>query len=390
MLDAVPPGRAFPGVRSMKFPSALMRPLQRFANSEPGEIGLYLSNERLNMVQFDNSSRGPAIRAVASSQYHCSRDELMADPRQLKALLHGARSAQDFSGRRAVSCLRSNELQIFPISYLPLAGQDDAAAIVGELRERLKGQFNGLVVDYLPIRKEDGDTSRREALVTVASREVVARHLEVLERVGLQLSAIDIGPAALARLVSFVNHADPRTRHLNALVINFGSTRSYLSVVWGRRLILDREIEFGERALVERVARVLNMSDDMGMRILRECGFGGTPAQDASDPELARTLTEVLRPEFNTLAAEVNKTLIYTASRSRGRSIDQIYLLGSVSSYPGVARLIQGMLAIPVEALNPFRAVGGSARSPEFERLRSVAGIALACGLALRGFHYHD
>lgn len=373
----------------MKLPGNLLAPLKRFAAEASGEIGLHLSNERANLVQFENSNNGPRIRAAASLTYPCTREQLLADPRRLKALLSQARSEHDFKGRRVVSCLRAAELQIFPISYTAAEGQQEAVAILGELRERLKGALDASVIDYLPIRTEDGDNARREALVAVASRESVLRHLDLLENAGLQASAIDIGPAALARLVSFVNRTDKREQHPNALVINFGRAKSYLSVVWGRRLILDREIEFGEQVLVERVVRLLGMGEDLAVRLLQECGFRSDPAHGGNDPEMAQTLKEVLRPELSTLTAEVNKTLIYTASRSRGRSIDQIYLLGSIGRYPGIDRLILEMLAVPVEVLNPFRAFGSRLGEAELARLRPIAGIALACGLALRGFDHH-
>ena len=373
----------------MKMPGNLLAPLKRFAAEASGEIGLHLSNERANLVQFENSNNGPRIRAAASLPYPCTREQLLADPRRLKALLSQARSEHDFKGRRVVSCLHAAELQIFPISYTAAEGQEEAVAILGELRERLKGALDALVIDYLPIRTEDGDNARREALVAVASRESVLRHLDLLENAGLQASAIDIGPAALARLVSFVNRTDKRDQHPNALVINFGRAKSYLSVVWGRRLILDREIEFGEQVLVQRVVRLLGMGEDLAVRLLQECGFRSDPAHGGNDPEMAQTLKEVLRPELATLTAEVNKTLIYTASRSRGRSIDQIYLLGSIGRYPGIDRLILEMLAVPVEVLNPFRAFGSRLGEAELARLRPIAGIALACGLALRGFDHH-
>lgn len=374
----------------MKLPGTLLAPLKRFAAEATGRIGLDLSNERANLVQFERTPGGPRIRAAASLPYPCTREELLADPRRLKALVRQARNGQDFKGQRVVSCLRAADLQIFPINFTPAEGQDDAGAILAELRERLKGELDASIIDFLPIRKEDGDTARREALVAVAPRGAVLRHLDLLENAGLQASAIDIGPAALARLVSFVNSTDRHEPHPNTLVINFGRTRSYLSVVWGRRLILDREIEFGERSLIDRVARLLAMSEDMALRLLHECGFRSGAAQTDGEQDMAHTLMEVLRPELATLTAEVNKTLIYTASRSRGRSIDRIYLTGSISRHPGIDSLIGEMLAVPVEVLDPFGAFGSSVPEAELDRLKPVAGIPMACGLALRGFHPDD
>jgi hypothetical protein len=91
----------------MKLPGNLLAPLTRFAAKASGEIGLDLSNERANLVQFDNSAGGPLIRAAASLPYPCPRDQLLADPRQFKALIRQARSEHAFTGR---SCRYSRSL----------------------------------------------------------------------------------------------------------------------------------------------------------------------------------------------------------------------------------------------------------------------------------------
>ena len=39
----------------------------------------------------------------------------------------------------------------------------------------------------------------------------------------------------------------------NALLINFGTESSYLTVIWGRRTVLDRVIEFSDKGLLERL-----------------------------------------------------------------------------------------------------------------------------------------
>lgn len=363
---------------------ALLAPLTRKAGSATGPIGIDLAQDRLNLAQFDGTPTGPSVRAAASLPYPCSRDELLASPPRLKRLLRQGLQPHGFKGRRVVSCLRPDEMRILLVNYP--AGSDDSAAIAGELRERLKGELATSVVDFIPIRNDDGDPNRRDALVVVAPRDNVIRHLDLLDSVGLEASSLDVGPAALARLISFVNALDVREKHPNVLLINFGHLRSHVSVVWGRRLILDRPIEFGERSLLERLSRVLGIDDDMASRMLEDTGFG-EPAAD--DGELARTMAEVLRPQFTALVGEINKTLVYTASRSRGRGIDQIYLLGSVGRYRGIDRVMQQLLEIPVEVLNPFRSFRSSLREADQARLRPIAGLALACGLSLRGLRDH-
>src|SRR5260370_14019192 len=49
---------------------------------------------------------------------------------------------------------------------------------------------------------------------------------------------------------------------------------------------------------------------------------------------------EVLRPQLLALKAEVSKTLVYAASKTRGESVDKIFLVGGVARYPGIAALM--------------------------------------------------
>ena len=159
-----------------------------------------------------------------------------------------------------------------------------------------------------------------------------------------------------------------------------------MSVIWGRRLILDREFDFGENRLAERLCTALDMPRETVLRLLYQRGIGTAPvAADA----VAETLVEVLRPEFMTLAAEVNKTLIYTASKTRGQSVERIYLLGSVARYPDAANLVQELVSIPVEVVNPFKAFTARPDAAVLSELDPIAGIGLATGLALRGSDEH-
>ena len=369
-------------VRSLQ---SLIRARGTAARATLGPIGLDLAQDRLNLAQFSSSAAGPEVQAAASLAYPVDRDTLLASPPRLKAFLRDAWHTHGFKGRKVVSCLRPEELRILLVNYTAPDGSDDAQAIAAELRERLRGELATSIIDYLPIRNEDGDPTRRDALVVVAPRDNVVRHLDLLNGAGLEVTSLDVGPAALARLASFVNAATGRDTHPNVLLINFGQLQSHLSVVWGRRLILDRTIDFGERALVERLSRVLDMGEALALQLLQRTGFAAPGAARSDDEDLARTLAEVLRPEFSALVAEINKTLVYTASRSRGRSIDQIYLLGSVGRYPGVDFLMQQLLELPVAVMNPFASFRSLLTPANQEQLKPIAGIALAFGLSLRG-----
>ena len=366
------------GNRSLARLAVRLRALVEPARCEP--IGLEIAAERINMVQFDTVGAQPVIRAAISLPYADGREALLAEPGRLKALVARAFAQRPFSGRKVVSCLPAAEVNIITLSYQRAAGEDDAAAILRELRERLKAELERSVVDYITIRGDSADSAERNALVASAPRDRVLRYLDALRQAGLEPTALDIGPAALVRLVSTL---DTTGSFPNALLVNFGHSRSFLTVIWGRRLMLDREFEFGEALLTTRLAKTLDMPEDHALKLLKQHGFGGS-----GDP-VTQTICEVLRSEFAAFTAEVNKTLIYTASKTRGQSVERVYLLGSVARYPGVADLIQRLVAMPAEVINLFHVFPARAGAATPEDLEPVAGLGLATGLALRNGDTH-
>jgi len=165
-------------------------------------IGLEMGPDRLNLVQMELVAGRPSIRAIASLPYPCSREELQQHPQRLKLLLKQAYALQPFKGKHVVSCLPTDQIKIITVSYRCGEGQADASAIVAELRERLKGDLDGMVVDFINLRQEETDAGKRDALVAMAPRDKVMAYLDMLTGAGLEVDALDIGPAALARLVS--------------------------------------------------------------------------------------------------------------------------------------------------------------------------------------------
>jgi Tfp pilus assembly PilM family ATPase len=219
----------------------------------------------------------------------------------------------------------------------------------------------------------------------------VLAYLDLLTGAGLDVAALDIGPAALVRLVCHAGaiHSSDFPRSPNVLLINFGAESSFVTVIWGRRLMLDRAVDFSERRLFTRLQQVLEMPEALVISVLYPQASNthtNTDEQAATD----QMVLEVLHPEIASLLQEINKTLVYTASKTRGKSVDMIYLAGRVARYPGLLRSLEAQLQIPVSLLDPA-AVFASEKHPLSidNHLESMTGLALTTGLALRGVPEH-
>ncbi|MES2759985.1 MAG: pilus assembly protein PilM [Pseudomonadota bacterium] len=233
------------------------------------------------------------------------------------------------------------------------------------------------------MRSIDGESAERQVLVAVAQQQQVLAYLELLRSSGLDPVALDIGPAAIARLLAAMARDD---FNQSVLLINFGLQKSFLTVIWGRRLMLDREIDFGEASLAAKLASSLGMPAEIARGLMREHGIGArTAARPAAvaQPDIGRTIREILHPEFAVLAEELLRTQVYVASRTRGSTLSRVYLNGSLARYPNIQQRLSELVALPVAVLDPFDGfapVDGGAPRAEVGK-----NIALAAGLALRG-----
>jgi type IV pilus assembly protein PilM len=160
-------------------------------------------------------------------------------------------------------------------------------------------------------------------------------------------------------------------------------------VIWGRRVMLDRAIEFGENRIIDRLQTVLDMSRELAMQLLYQRNLPLAAASSVHS-ETRQMVAEVLRPEMVVLLQEINKTLIYMASRTRGKSVDTVHLAGRVALYPGVVSSLREQLNLPVDILNPIAEFASEKTRIDTENLGVTAGMALTTGLALRGIAEGD
>lgn len=346
-------------------------------------IGADFAVERLNLVQVqEHCAHGVlhTVRAAASVAYPLPREELLAAPRLLRQFVQSALASAPFSGRRAWCALAPADVRILPMTVTLAAGQSEAQAVARAAREQIGTAAADAVVDYYQVRSIDGDSSERQVLVAVAQKAQVLAHLAMLRGAGLEPVALDIGPAAIGRLLGAMGRDD---LNQSVLLINFGLQKSFLTVIWGRRLMLDREIDFGEEQLAATLAAALGLPQATATSLLREHGIGGRRTGGAgAQADLRRAIHEVLHPACLALADELAHTQVYVASRTRGSTISRVYLNGSLARYPDIQARIGELIDVPVHLLDPFDAFGERPRADDDGIGRA---LALASGLALRG-----
>ncbi len=358
----------------------------------PGPIGLELSQQALRMIQLQRSPTGGlSVLDRCTVKYPQSWQSHLSQPKSLQKMIRAALRAHSFCGRQVVAALPAGEVKIMPLAY-PKSDKDDGKSIAELLVKRIEDDLDEYVIDFLPVRSNPDDQERL-ALVAMTRRKRVTEFLDVLTSAGLEVMALDIGPAAINRIFSSVPGASITD---TILVINSGHDSSYLTMISGRRLLLDQQVDFSEEMMLKHLSSVLDLTNDAARQLLIDNGFdigrsqhSDLPFMDSTD--ITHTLTEILKPLFMKLAETINQVLIYSAAETRGNPVKQIYLLGAIAYWPGADRLLDGLLDIPVLTVNDgLKLAAPTAALGEIDETDRISpDMVVSAGLALRGMDNH-
>lgn len=347
-------------------------------------IGLEIAQQSMNMVQLEQNQSGQIrIYDWASIPITQPREQLIYDRKELKNLVKSVKEFARFKGKQVNVMLPATELKILSVNFEVKEGQDPAYSIAKIVADRVEGALSDYVVDYLPVRRTEKH-GKGLAVVAIAEQKKVTSYLDCLYAAGLDVKAVDIGPAAIKRLVTAIDGTQVGE---TVLVINFGATLSYLSVISGRRLLLDEELRFGENQLIDEVAEALDMQTEVAREQVRLCGLGSSNQTGIDDArrEVADTVLQILRPSFKKLTDSLKRALVYAVAETRGEPISQIYLVGSVARWRGVADVLTALMNLPVTVLpDPIASFGDKFGEEKPSIGRGHPEMALATGLALR------
>ncbi len=352
-----------------------------------GPIGLDFGTDNLKMVQADFVKGSPVIRSAVTLPYPTDKADLFEASADLKKLISVARKQGAFQGSRVVVSMPPEKVQFISLEYKCASGLDPDAAVIEAIKERFGDQLKNSVIDFLHIRPEHKDQPDRTALVALAEKESIVSFLEFLRKAGLKVDRLEIGPVAINRLISAMN---PNENDKIVLAINFGLQKSYATVLWGRRLLLDRELSFGLETGVQQLTEALEVSAEEANQLLTRHGIQTTShviaGVDYEEPSIEETITDILKPSLQQLANEIKRLMLYVASRTRGRSVYEAYVLGSISGWPGIDSVLSEMTGMPLKKTQPFYGLATSRQAAMIENPSSLRGIAVATGLALSGF----
>jgi type IV pilus assembly protein PilM len=359
----------------------------------PSPIGVDIGSRSVKLLQFD--ARRAQVRAAARWDLPThlqvdTRPEHPAPPAspypasgcpdgQIVEAIRRARQRRDFRGREAVLCLGAGRLFVQNLRVAPASGEELTKLVHLEAAGRLPFPSNEAEIHYVEaadVRQQD--TVRREVIVLACHRPVLEQMLAVAESAGLRPVAVDVEPAAMLRCYckQFRRDDDQRRR---MMLVSVGASTTLVVIARASEAVFIKYIDVGGRHWDEAVARHLRMSLADAAALRRH--NGDRRAQER-DPEIARSITESVRPVLDCLANELSLCLRYYSVTFRGQPLSQI-VLGGGESTRWLADWLAARLNLPCELGDPLRTYQKAVGVPACGSGR-VGQWDVAAGLALR------
>ncbi|MBQ3474322.1 pilus assembly protein PilM [Candidatus Saccharibacteria bacterium] len=246
-----------------------------------------------------------------------------------------------------------------------------------ELRKTFKYEIDKYVpmamsdakADYIILGPSPNDPARTEVLVSSVAKDYAESVMEMIEKTGLNIVAMEPEPLAMARSLAIPGAIDA------TLVVDFGEKSTDLAIVFKNQPRLVRSIPGGFGVLVKAVASGLDVREDQARQFILKFGL--------DEHQVEGQVFKMLNSHLDNFASELAKSVRFFQTKYIGGKIGGIVLSGYAGMIPLFAEYIEAKTNVPTMKGNPWQLVR---TTPEQQQaLMNVASeFAVAIGLSER------
>lgn len=214
------------------------------------------------------------------------------------------------------------------------------------------------------------DPNQNEILLASVANSFVESRLDQLEKLGLNVVAIEPDPIALTRALLPAGVADAR------VIVDIGDFTTNIVVTYNDAPRLVRSIPTGMQSLVKAAAQNLNVQNDQATQFITK--FGLLP--DKLEGQVFRATHGTVEQ----LAAEVEKSVKFFQTKYPNVPVNTMIVSDYGVTIPGLQAFLSEKTGLQAESGNPWAQVSVSANDQTTLQPYS-AQFGVALGLAQRG-----
>ncbi len=253
-----------------------------------------------------------------------------------------------------------------------------------EARQQIPFELEDVIWDYQLMEGSDisdGFALESEVGLFAMKRDAVYRTLQPLEDADVEIEILQLAPLSIYNMVTFErdlatdedyqydNEKPPRS----TVVLAMGTDTTDLIVTNGYR-VWQRSMPIGGNHFTRQLTKDLKLTFAKAEHLKRN-------AMEADDPKL---VFQAMRPVFNDLVTEVQRSMGFFRSLNKNADIGGILMMGNSVQLPGLSQYLSKNLAMEVDVLTNFNKLEGGevTAAPAFKD--HVSTFAPVYGLCLQ------
>lgn len=212
-----------------------------------------------------------------------------------------------------------------------------------------------------------------EVVLVAAKKDKIQNHTNVISLAGRIPEVVDIDAFALQNVFEANYRVAPNA---TVALLNIGASLMNINITKDGMPLFIRDVSVGGNQYTDILQKELqlNFQEAEDLKLGRAGG---------SEAEMVQPLLESIT---DMLIMEVQKTFDFFRETYPSEAINYVLISGGTSRLAGLADKIQETFAYPTEVLDPFKSITISPKVDAAQLTSVGPALAVAVGLALRGF----
>ena len=238
-----------------------------------------------------------------------------------------------------------------------------------EMDKYIPMSANDAEADYIVLGPSPNDPAKTEILVSSVAKEYAESTMEIIERTGLNIIAMEPEPLAMARALAVPGAIDA------TMVVDFGEKSTDLVISYKNQPRLVRSIPGGISTLIKAVASGINVREDQARQYILKFGL--------DEKQMDGQVFRILNSHLDSFASELTKSVRFFQTKYINGKVGGIVLSSYACTIPLFSEFIEAKTNIPTANGNPWQLVR---TTPEQQQALMNVGseFAVAIGLSER------
>ena len=250
-----------------------------------------------------------------------------------------------------------------------------------EAKQQIPFALEDVIWDYqqMPSHEAEDEILERMVGLFAMKRDQVLRTIQPLVDAEVELDVIQLTPIAVYNAIAYDqlidNVPDDEDEDPESVVIlSLGTEASDLVVTNGFN-VWQRSIPLGGNHFTKQLTKELKLTYAKAEHAKRT-------ARDSKD---AKKIIQAMRPVYNTLVTEVQRSIGFFKSLERGVELNKVIVLGNATKLPGLSQYLAKNLEMEVAKLDSFKKLKGGEviNAPAFKD--NLLAYPVCYGLVLQG-----